>query len=67
MKATRFRDLSDDELAHEIEGLRKALFNLRVQQAIGQFEKPHQLPATRRDLARALTVQRERSAGEENQ
>ncbi|GAB4375465.1 MAG: 50S ribosomal protein L29 [Acidobacteriota bacterium] len=67
MKATKFRDLSDDELAREIHGLRKALFNLRVQQAIGQLEKPHQLSATRRDLARALTVQREHHAVEETQ
>lgn len=67
MKATKFRDLSDDELAREIDGLRKALFNLRVQQAIGQLEKPHQLSATRRDLARALTIRQERQAGGEEQ
>jgi large subunit ribosomal protein L29 len=60
MKAKQVRDMSDDELRRETGELRRALFNLRLQQAIGQLEKPHKLRATRRDLARVLTILRQR-------
>ena len=60
MKARQVRDMSDEELARESRELRRALFNLRLQQAIGQLEKPHKLRETRRDLARVLTVTRQR-------
>ena len=56
MKAKQLRDMSADEIRNEVDSLRRALFNLRVQHATGQLEKPHRLGATKRDLARALTV-----------
>jgi large subunit ribosomal protein L29 len=61
MKAQKLRDMNIDELRTEIDSLRRALFNLRVQHATGQLEKPHKLQATKRDLARALTVLSARS------
>ena len=60
MKMTKLRDMGVDDLLREEKSLRQALFNLRVQHAIGQLEKPHKLSATRKDLARTLTVLRER-------
>lgn len=60
MKAKELRDMSPEELAREAGELRRALFNLRLQQAIGQLEKPHKLRSTRRDLARVLTVMRQK-------
>ncbi len=60
MKAKQLRDMSDEDLQREAGELRRALFNLRLQKAIGQLEKPHKLGATRRDLARTLTILRQR-------
>lgn len=67
MKVSQLRDMSNDDLRNEVAGLQRALFNLRVQHATGQLEKPSKLGSTKRDLARALTVLRERenAAGEE--
>lgn len=65
MKMEEINGMSVDELRRESQALRKALFNLRLQKAIGQLEKPHKLSDTRRDLARVLTVLRQRGAAEE--
>jgi large subunit ribosomal protein L29 len=39
---------------------RKELFNLRFQHATGQLDNPQKLNATRREIARLLTLQAER-------
>ncbi len=60
MKTTKLRDMGVDDLLREELSLRQALFNLRVQHAIGQLEKPHKLRQTRRDLAQILTALRQK-------
>lgn len=60
MKPGQVRELSTEELHREANSLRQALFNLRVQQATGQLEKPHKLRQARKDLARVLTILRDR-------
>lgn len=60
-KADRFRDLSDDELATRIAETKEELFRLRVQHATLQLADTSQLRLVRRDIARMLTVQRERT------
>ena len=55
------RSLSDEELARREEELREALFKMRMKLAIGQFTKVADVAMTRRNLARVLTVMRERS------
>lgn len=62
MKPGQFRDMTVEELQREAAQLEQALFKLRLQKAIGQLEKPHKLRETRRDLARALTILRQKSA-----
>lgn len=64
MKIEEVREKTVEELQRESRELRRALFNLRLQKAIGQLEKPHKLREARRDLARVLTVLRQRTAGE---
>lgn len=65
MKIGKLRDMKDEELEHEVLSLKQALFNMRVQHATGQLEKPHQIKAAKRDLARVLTLIRQRKlAGE---
>ena len=60
MKASELRDLSDTELVEEYDELKEELFNLRFQMATGQLDNPRRLGEVRRDIARVLTVQRER-------
>jgi large subunit ribosomal protein L29 len=60
METAKLRDMGVDDLLREELSLRQALFNLRVQHAIGQLEKPHKLRQTRRDLAQVLTALRQK-------
>ena len=60
-KADQFRDLSDDELTTRIAETKEELFRLRVQHATLQLADTSQLHLVRRDIARMLTVQRERA------
>jgi large subunit ribosomal protein L29 len=60
MKATQLRDLSDDNLREHIATQRRELFGLRLQHATGELENTAGLRIAKRDLARALTIARER-------
>jgi len=60
MKAKEIRDMPDDELAEEIAKLRRDLFGKRFANATGELEDTASVAKARRDLARALTVERER-------
>jgi len=64
MKVGDFRDLKTPDLLVELDRLRRHSFDLRAQAVTEKLENPHQLGATRRDIARLLTVLRER--GETN-
>ena len=61
MKAKEMRDMPGDELAEEVAKLRKDLFGKRFANATGELEDTASLGKARRDLARALTVERERA------
>jgi large subunit ribosomal protein L29 len=61
MKAKEIRDMPDDELAEQISTLRKDLFGKRFANATGELEDTAGVSRARRELARALTVARERS------
>ncbi len=58
--AHELRNLDADELQTRIDNGRKELFNLRFQAATGRLDNSAQVGTVRRDVARALTVQRER-------
>lgn len=60
MDVAELRDLNDVELSERHDELKQDLFNLRFQLATGQLDNPTLLKQTRRDIARVLTVQRER-------
>jgi large subunit ribosomal protein L29 len=59
-RARELRDLSNDELQAKTADLKKELFNLRVQQAMGQIENPMRLRSLRKDIAKAKTVLKEK-------
>lgn len=54
------RDLSTEELVAKAADLKKELFNLRVQQAMGQIENPMRLRILRKDIAKTKTVLKEK-------
>jgi large subunit ribosomal protein L29 len=58
--AAELRELDDDELENRLAEHRRELLNLRFQLATGQLDNSSRLPQVRRDLARVLTVLRER-------
>jgi large subunit ribosomal protein L29 len=60
MKASELRDLSDDGLLDRIAIARRDLFGLRMQHATGELENTAGLSSAKRDVARALTVARQR-------
>ena len=60
MKARELRDLSDDALRDQIANVRRDLFGLRMQHATGELENTARMSSAKRDLARALTVARQR-------
>jgi large subunit ribosomal protein L29 len=60
MNAKELRDLRDDELADQIKTARREVFGLRFQLATGELENTAGVGSAKRDLARALTVARER-------
>jgi len=54
------RDMDEGELAKRVAALRKEIFGLRFANATGELDDTASLARTRRDLARALSVARER-------
>jgi large subunit ribosomal protein L29 len=60
MEVKEFRDLDPKELEAKIAALRAQLFELRRKQAVGQLEHGEELKSVRKDLAKALTVKRQR-------
>jgi large subunit ribosomal protein L29 len=60
VKAVEVHGMQDAQLVEQIGGLRQELFNLRFQHATGQLENTARLQHAKRDLARSLTVARER-------
>ena len=60
MKAVEVHNLDDPQLAQFVERSREELFNLRFQHATGQLENTARLKQAKTDLARGLTVARQR-------
>ncbi len=58
--AAELRELPDDELTQKLDEEREELFNLRFQIVTGQLDNPRRLKEVKREIARILTVMRER-------
>ena len=55
MKMSELKDMTISELAAKSRDVRQEIFNLRLQQASSQLEKPARLRLLRRDVARIET------------
>jgi large subunit ribosomal protein L29 len=60
MKPVEAHGLDDPQLAEFVDRSRTELFNLRFQHATGQLENTARLAQAKRDLARGLTIARQR-------
>ena len=60
MKASDLREMPTSELLNKIETMRKDMFNLKLAARADSLENPQQIRGLRKDMARMLTVLRER-------
>jgi len=60
MKIKEIRELSDEELQTELDRLRRHLFDVRAQAVTEKLADPSMLAKTKRDIARILTVEKQR-------
>ena len=60
-KAINYREMTDEELASAHRDAGETLFNLKMQQTLGQLENTARIREVRRDIARIQTVLNERA------
>ncbi len=63
MKVDELRVLEADELSMRMRSARRELYELRFKHAVGQLENSSQIAKVRHDIARIMTVIRERDFG----
>jgi large subunit ribosomal protein L29 len=63
MKVDELRVLEVDELGGRLKAARRELYELRFKHAVGQLENSSQISKVRHDIARIMTVLREREFG----
>ncbi len=54
--------MSPEELDTKLNDLKRELFNLRFQLAVHQLDNPHKIAEVKHDIARVMTVIREKNA-----
>ena len=62
MKANELRKLSTEELVAKEKELKEELFGLRFKHAINQLDNPHKIADVKKDIARVMTVIRQKNA-----
>jgi large subunit ribosomal protein L29 len=60
VKGSEVHDMKDDELIAKLIDAKQEAFNLRFRQATGELENTSRIGVARRDVAKLLTVARER-------
>lgn len=61
MKASELREMTSEQLNAKLKDLKEELFKLRFQHAIHQLDNPHKITDVKRDIARVLTVMRQKN------
>ena len=60
MELNKMRQMTEIELAAELDKMKKELFNLRFQHVTGQLENPVKMREVKRNSARVKTIMREK-------
>jgi large subunit ribosomal protein L29 len=63
MKASEYRQMSDEQLDLSLKEVVKNLFHLRFQSATDRLETPSEIQKAKREVARIRTIIRERQKG----
>lgn len=66
MKAEDIREWDDHEITIRVKELKQELFRLRFRSATMELENPSLLRTLRRDVARMMTILRERALAEDS-
>ncbi|MBR3212613.1 MAG: 50S ribosomal protein L29 [Firmicutes bacterium] len=66
MELNKIREMTDVELAHELDQKKQDLFNLRFQHVTGQLENPVKMREVKRDITRVKTIIREKEMAKTN-
>ena len=66
MKPQDIRELTDDEIQERIRELKEERFRLRFRSATMELENPKLLNEIRRDIARMMTILRERELAQQS-
>ena len=61
---TKLRGMDENDLDKEVTALREEIWKLRLQRSTGQLQDSNKVRRTRRDLARVMTIKRERARQE---
>ena len=64
MKTKELRGLGEEELVQKEKALKKELFSLYYQRKTARVEKPHQFQQLRKDIARIMTVIKEKGSNQ---
>jgi len=67
MKIAELRDQNVNELNQTLKDLKEELFNLRFQHAINQLDNPMRIHSVKKDIARVMTIIREKQLGSDAQ
>jgi large subunit ribosomal protein L29 len=67
MKPKEIRAMTVDEIETKITELRDKLFKQKIQKSLGQADNPYKLRSTRRDIARLMTILKEKRSDNGNQ
>jgi large subunit ribosomal protein L29 len=59
-KKEDLKELNTEDLVQKLHGLKLELFDLRMQRAEGKLAQPHRIKQVRRDVARVLTLLKEK-------
>ena len=62
MKASELREMTAEQLNVKLAELKEELFNLRFQLEVKQLDNPHKIKDVKHDIARVMTVLREKNA-----
>jgi large subunit ribosomal protein L29 len=60
VKAQAMKEMTNEEITQRVTDLREELFNLRFRNSMRQLDNPLKIREGRRELARLLTVLREK-------
>jgi len=63
MKAAEIRSMTPKELETELAKRRREVLDLRFQAAIGQLTDNHRIGRLKREIARLLTIRRQKELG----